>query len=649
MGKPSNDQQTRFELVRHWLAYQAFLAMEVMLKLLPISLIWHLGRALGALAWIFARSYRRLAINNLRIAFGREKDAAWQKQTAHAHFLSLFANIFCSLKLATMTREQILARICFDGHEHMQKARDSDTAVLAIVTHQSCWELLSQLPDFCSFGRHPGVIYQPLRNPYLDQHIQRARRKHGSRIFNRHEGFISPMKHLREGGTLGILVDQHAGDLGVWVPFFDRLASSTPIASMIGLRTRALLSPVTVYDDGPARWRVVCGPPVETTPESTLENLTAEINQAVEALVRVQPHSWFWVHRRWKTPKPRLLLHAYKRGIAYPHGYDATRLQAFELLVRSPNWLGDACMAFPAVRAMKKGRPDLKLTLFGPEKLRDLWEALPEVDRYIGKADKESLFAVARRIKSSGVHFDAGILLTNSTRSTLEFKLADVPHLVGYTGSFRSKFLRHSIREVKVKGPIHHTDRYLHIARVIGADISRSMEQEPGLASTSLRLGICAGAEYGPAKRWPLERFAAVIKQVSALHRGIEWVFFGAPGEAAMGEQLSALVGAEIQHTNLVGKTKLAELILQLRTCRLLITNDTGTMHLACAEGVPTVSIFGSTEPVLTGPLGAAHAVIRHQVPCSPCFKRECPFGHYECMTRITPERVVQEVLAKLS
>ena len=103
-----------------------------------------------------------------------------------------------------------------------------------------------------------------------------------------------------------------------------------------------------------------------------------------------------------------------------------------------------------------------------------------------------------------------------------------------------------------------------------------------------------------------------------------------------------------VRHSNLVGKTKLAELITQLKTCRLLLTNDTGTMHLACAEGVPTVSIFGSTEPVLTGPLGDQHTVIRHQVPCSPCFKRECPFGHYECMTQITPDQVAAAVLKKL-
>ena len=116
-----------------------------------------------------------------------------------------------------------------------------------------------------------------------------------------------------------------------------------------------------------------------------------------------------------------------------------------------------------------------------------------------------------------------------------------------------------------------------------------------------------------------------------------------------MGEQLSQLVGEAAKHENLVGKTRLAGLITELRRCHLLVTNDTGTMHLAAALGVPTVSIFGSTEPVLTGPLGDRHTVIRHQVPCSPCFKRECPFGHYECMTRITPEQVARAVLDRLA
>lgn len=115
-----------------------------------------------------------------------------------------------------------------------------------------------------------------------------------------------------------------------------------------------------------------------------------------------------------------------------------------------------------------------------------------------------------------------------------------------------------------------------------------------------------------------------------------------------MGVSLSQMVGT-VRHQNLVGKTSLTELIACLQQCRMLVTNDTGTMHLAAAMGVPTVSIFGSTEPVLTSPLGSQHTIIRHHVPCSPCFKRECPFGHYDCMTGVSGEQVAKAVLGKLA
>lgn len=115
-----------------------------------------------------------------------------------------------------------------------------------------------------------------------------------------------------------------------------------------------------------------------------------------------------------------------------------------------------------------------------------------------------------------------------------------------------------------------------------------------------------------------------------------------------MGEQLSALVG-NVNHRNLVGKTSLSQLMAELKTFKMLVTNDTGTMHLASALKVPTISLFGSTEPVLTGPLGKRHTVIRHRVTCSPCFKRECPFGHYECLMKITPEEVCAAIEKRMA
>lgn len=644
----------RLRLAGQYLVYLLFRGAETLLSLLPLGAVARFGSFAGSAAWLVAGRYRRLAIDNLRIAFGRELSEDQLKQLARRHFASLGSNLLCGFKLPLLSESDIVKRVEVEGMEHAAKAVAAGKPFLFPVCHLSCWELLTQVPSLFAFGRKPASIYQPLGNPFLDAHVRRNREKLGYILFDRSKGFAEPLKFLRNAETaIGVLVDQHAGDKGVWCPFFDRLASTTPLAALMSLRCDTPLLPLAVYDNGPGRWKLVCFPPVDSgEAKPTAEGLTAALNVAVERIIRRAPHNWFWVHNRWKTPHPDFLLAQYRRGIVFPAGYDRGRLQPFELLVRSPNWLGDACMAFPAVRALKKGRPDLRLTILTPAKLRDLWSSLPEVDDLIVKEPGDGVFAVARRIRDKRIRYDAAVVLTNSTRSTVELWLARPPRLTGFRGSFRSLLLN-QIAPDPPPGmpPEHHARRYLRLAAHAGAntdDLELFATGTPLAASGdgAVCIGLCAGAEYGPAKRWPLERFADTANGLSTSHPHIEWLLFGAPGEADLGEKLSAmLVG---RHTNLVGKTSLSELIQQLRQCRALLTNDTGTMHLAAALGVPTISIFGSTEPVLTGPLGARHIVMRDHVPCSPCFKRECPFGHYECMTGIQPAQVAEAVLAAM-
>jgi lipopolysaccharide heptosyltransferase II len=157
-------------------------------------------------------------------------------------------------------------------------------------------------------------------------------------------------------------------------------------------------------------------------------------------------------------------------------------------------------------------------------------------------------------------------------------------------------------------------------------------------------IGLCAGAEYGPAKRWLPERFAEVVRLVRE-RAGVEWKIFGVENDRVVTDPIVSAAG--VPCTDLVGKTTLAQLMDELRTCELLLTNDTGTMHLAAFLGVPTVSLFGSTEPTLTGPLGPNHRVLRHHVDCSPCFLRQCPFD-FRCMKAIQVPEVVEAVLASL-
>ena len=159
-----------------------------------------------------------------------------------------------------------------------------------------------------------------------------------------------------------------------------------------------------------------------------------------------------------------------------------------------------------------------------------------------------------------------------------------------------------------------------------------------------LKIGLCAGAEYGPAKRWLPERFAEAAERVSA-QSPVQWMLFGTARDASAGAQVAAALGDRC--VNRIGQTTLDQLIDELHDCRLLLTNDTGTMHLAALLGVPVVAIFGSTEPRLTGPLGNGHIILRHHVECSPCFLRECPID-FRCMKAVTVKEVADAVLSIL-
>jgi lipopolysaccharide heptosyltransferase II len=486
--------------------------------------------------------------------------------------------------------------------------------------------------------------------------------------FARKDGFSAPIRFLRDGNLVGVLVDQHAGDGGAWTPFFGRLASTSPLAATLALRTGARIVPVAIYTDasaGLARWRFVVSEPIrykERSNDLTPEQLTAEINQVLERQIRVSPRDWFWVHNRWKTPKPKFLLASYKRGITLPENFPAEKLKPFRILIRSTNWLGDAVMSAPAVRVIKRGRPDAHMSVLVRGKLADFWKTVAEVDDVISIEPNEGLLQMARKIAAG--NFDAAILFPNSVRTALEAWIAGVPRRVGYRAKWRGQLLNQFIERRKKKEEPqpseHQVFHYLRLAEAIGAQIieettvvqnaalNYAARLRPGvtfdsqLSTLNSQLGLCPGAEYGPAKRWLPERFAEVARRVIEKHPECKWMLLGVNKDHEIGAQIETALGGNC--TNFIGKTTLAELIEQLRKCRLLLTNDTGTMHLAAHLGVPTIAIFGSTEHTLTGPLGAHSHVVRHHVACSPCFLRECPLD-FRCMNAVSVEEVAAEVL----
>jgi lipopolysaccharide heptosyltransferase II len=638
-----------------FVVYLLYRAGLVIAAGLPLPVLFGLGEFLGFCAWLLSGKYRRLAERNVAIAFANEKTPREMRRLVRRHFQRLGANLLCSVKLTAMPPEKILQRVEIDNIEAMDREFRAGVPVVLVLSHLGTWELFAQLmPKFVGYVRNASV-YQKLGNRFIDAHVRRTRGQTGLELFDRQEGFQPVIDLLRSGGGVGVLSDQHAGDHGLWTPFFGKLASTSPLPALLAKRTRAALIAAGVYTMSPARWRVVFTERFDPAKaDASIAALTSQINQIIEQQIRVAPEDWFWVHNRWKTPQPNFLLAQYKRGVHLPPGISPQDLKPFRILIRSSNWLGDAAMSVPAVRAIKAGRPDARVTIAATEKIAPMWKQVPEVDAIIPLPGSRLLSVVwlLRREPS----FDVAILFPNSVRAALESWLTRIPRRVGYRGHWRRWLLNQIVPVPRKPGPPeHHSLRFLRIARECGADTFNFDRSLAGVQySTSnvqtainrepIKIGLCPGAEYGPAKRWLPKRFAEVAEKISA-QSSVQWILFGTPRDATVGDQIAATLGDHC--VNRVGQTTLDQLIDELRECRLLLTNDTGTMHLAALLGVPVVAIFGSTEPRLTGPLGNGHRVLRHHVECSPCFLRECPID-FRCMKAVSAQEAADAVLSLL-
>ena len=362
---------------------------------------------------------------------------------------------------------------------------------------------------------------------------------------------------------------------------------------------------------------------------------------------------------------------------------DQTRKNALRILVRGVNWLGDAVMTTPALLRLRERFPQAEITLLTPSKFAGLWPGHPALDRILIVERREGMVTVARRLRAE--RFDLAVVFPNSLRSALETTLAGIPRRVGGRWPWRNWLLTERVepggnvrrmrkrtlpeiqaliagKEVSEPPPderSHQMHHYLRVVAALGADPNplpprltvtlpeiEAVRLKHGFRPGSAWLGINAGAEYGPAKRWPADRFAAVADAVrQEFDCGI--AVFGGLGDVALAEELSEqLQTAAPTLRVLAGKTSLRELLAALVCCRVLLTNDTGPMHVAAALSVPVVVPFGSTSSVLTGPGlpgDSQHHLIQSNVPCSPCFLRTCPID-LRCLRGLSVERVLAEV-----
>jgi heptosyltransferase-2 len=330
-----------------------------------------------------------------------------------------------------------------------------------------------------------------------------------------------------------------------------------------------------------------------------------------------------------------------------------------KILIRATNWLGDAVMSLPAIRAVRACFPEAEIAVLARPWVADLYEGERSIDRVIryepkpGCRDFLAKWRVARALHRE--KFDCAILLQNAFEAAAIVWLARIPRRIGYGRDGRRALLTDAVPLPK-PGEIPRHERFYYLEMLRRAGVIPQMPESEDIRLDTLKadygqrniatpvVGISPGAAYGTAKRWLPERFAAAAAGV-ARSLGGSVVVFGSAGERELCDSVANLVHqAGVPAHNLAGETTLREFIGLVAACRVFLTNDSGAMHIASASGVPTVAVFGATDDSSTGPTGPLARVIREPVECSPCLLRECPIDH-RCMSRVTSGRVVEVAL----
>ncbi|WP_309386900.1 glycosyltransferase family 9 protein [Cerasicoccus frondis] len=587
---------------------------------------------LGDLIYCLPTKRRRSLLSNLHHAFPEMSEAERRKigRTSCRRTVEMALFVLVS---PHFSKEQLMGRfsIAANFEEEIQQNAENPEPAIVIVPHLCLMESLTLLPALVS-GSFPevGTIYRPLKQAALEDWVLRTRQRFGVRLLSRKEGFAEAIQMLRDQKVITILFDQNAGNIGVLSTFMGRVCSTTELPGMLAAKFKTRIG--AAWTERTGFWRGVIKMEELERPSESVDCIFIS-NAWFEQKLRTEPGfrtDWLWLHDRWRTQDQwdrRLQLkhrrNALEDEMAW-RGWD-TMPKHTRIWIRLPNWLGDVIMAMPLLRALRSGRPDAEITLLARKQFKPLLDAFPVGDRHIILPDKGAAGEGAFFKKLSLEYPDMQILLTNSFRGDREAKRIGAPQRFGILRPGKPRpFLTHhwELPADLDEASVHQVELWREFLSHFGLkekpDYTPFSAEELGgdfVTPTGGKqtIGLICGTENEPAKRWPVEHWRALIEQFP----NERFTLFGTPNDRAITEQVASGFPSD-RVMNRAGETNLIEFASELLTCRALVTNDTGGMHLANALGVPVIVVFGPTNPIRTGPCFDAPKALLQPPGCAP-------------------------------
>jgi heptosyltransferase II len=338
------------------------------------------------------------------------------------------------------------------------------------------------------------------------------------------------------------------------------------------------------------------------------------------------------------------------------------------ILIIAPNWIGDAVMSQPLLANLKARYPHSQIDVLASTWVAPIYRACTQINHVIeAKLEHKKLQWSLRKQLAKELqakNYEACFVLPNSLKSALIPWLANIPFRFGYRGEMRFGLINFALENPSKVNRPPMVEHYYALASLLESDSTplasascnpiltipndAKHAMQSRLASENINSAylyvFCPGAEYGPSKRWPTEHFAKLAQAVISENQNAQIILLGSKADYNLGQQVLEGAHQHPQLHNWCGSTSLDEAIALIASCKTLVSNDSGLMHIGAALHIPQVAIFGSSDPQHTPPLSDRAKMIWLDLPCSPCHKRECPLGHLKCLNDISPEKVLHTI-----
>ena len=584
------------------------------LSLLDKAVLEKLTFLLSRLYLLFPSRRKQTIVSNLKYAF-----PSWSKEKIRDVTIVSFARTiemgFFSIIYPHMDKDswRQTLQVSQAGEEKLIELRKSSRPVLCLLPHLCLFESLATSPLFRPFGgKKFGAVYRPNKNPKLNNWINLNREKTGIKTFSRKKGLLEAKSFLKDGNWLTVLFDQNAGDRGMLDLFMQRLVSYSSLPDSLAKSTGAIsifLFPKRI-DFFRTELRIF-----ELENQSEVR-VSQQAHRLLEQILNNEENGcpeWLWAHGKWKIHarvESRYQMLVKRKQLIL--GKKIPRITNF--YIRMPNWLGDVIMAIPILFALRKGRPDVRFTLVAKSQFIPLLKKFNLGEDYLALPKRGLSYFLNFRelLKCKPENY---LLFTNSLRGDIEAYVSGSRQRFGLNLPNRSRpLLTHNFDAAELGeeefNKMHQTELWEQMARHFG--LKETVSRDPvelGANRQKWKIGIVPGSSNSPLKRWAPENWVFLIKQLSTIDEGLDFHLYGTNQDKVIADEVSSSFDSTSVR-NHAGKTDLSQLAEELSSCRLVIGNDTGSVHLANMVGTPVIVLFGPTNLSRTKPFFNSNKVL---------------------------------------